>query len=322
MDIATLEKYPVNWLETSLKKRNIPWILFILLICAFLFAIEASYSLRPDVDNFVGIAVYDVVIEAYALGAMGVVRSFLTQALAAIYPLIDNYQEITPTPHREWQYILGVGGVLTVIAVTTNPLVSNSLNEPTTWLYILSQLIENSLLGWIVFSLLASVGVITHFISQVKTANIFDSAPYRPIAHWCLVVEISIMGAVTIAMLFLQQDMMSSINLVTYIVIGILGVLIFFGGMWSTHQHMLNNKEKEISIINQELHKLHQEILAAIRDKDFEKSHAYSETSADLVTHRERIEKVPDWPYTIGSLGGLASSVVIPVAINFLSKII
>lgn len=322
MDMTMLEKYPVNRLETFLKARKIPWNLFIFLLCTFLLLIEVPYSLRADVNNLMGVAIYDVVIEAYALGAWAVIRSFLTTALAAVYPMIDDYKEIDTSHNRDWHYIVGIGGVLTVVAVTTNPLVMGTLNDPVTWLYILSQLIENSLLGWIFFSLLASIGVITHFISQVQNANIFDPAPYRSIAHWCLVVEISIMGAVTIAMLFLQQDMMDSINLVTYIVIGVLGILVFFGGMWSTHQHMLNNKEKEIRLINQELHKLHQEILSAIKEKDFEKSHAYSETSADLVTHRERIEKVPDWPYTIGSIGGLASSVVIPVAINFLSKII
>jgi hypothetical protein len=182
-------------------------------------------------------------------------------------------------------------------------------------------LIENLILGWIIFSLLASMNVITHFISQVHNTNIFDTSPYRSVAHWCLVVEISIMGAVTIAMLFLQQEMMDSVNLITYVVLVLLGVLIFFGGMWSTHLHMLTNKEKEIGRINEELHRLHMEILATMKDRDLERSQALMAASADLATHRDRIERVPDWPYTIGSLGGLASSVVIPVIINLLSKI-
>ena len=46
MDTVSIEKLPITWLETRLAKIKIPWGLFVLLLCAFLFAIEVSYSLR------------------------------------------------------------------------------------------------------------------------------------------------------------------------------------------------------------------------------------------------------------------------------------
>lgn len=321
MKTTLLEKLPITWLERTLSKTRIPWGVFILMLCAFLFAIEISYSLRADVNGLLGIAVYDVVIEAYTLAAWAMIRSYLAQSLKSLGPLIENFTEPPSAFHREWQFTFGIGVPLTLMVVLTNPLVNNSLNDITTWLYILSQLIENSILGWIVFALLASANQITHFISQATIINVFDSSPYRPVASWCLSVAISIMGAVTIAVLFLQEELLNGVNMVTYIIVGLLGIFVFFAGMWSTHQHMLNNKEREINRINIELLALHREIITKVSGRELDSSRMLMEASTGLESHKQMVEKTEDWPYTIGSLGGLATSVVVPVAINFLAKI-
>lgn len=321
MDTALIEKLPVTWLETKLKERNISWGLFVLLLCTFLFAIEISYSLRSDVNNLKGIVVYDVVIEGYALTVWAVTRRMLTLSLKAIRPLIGEFVEPPRALHREWQFAFGVGIPLTIVVVLTNPIVSATLNDYTTWLYILSQLIENSLLGWIVFALLASANQITHFISQATSTNIFDASPYRPVAHWCLSVTVVIMGAITIAALFLGNDLMSTVNLITYTIAGLLGIFVFFAGMWSTHQHMQKNKENELARINNELLALHREIMTKVNSREFDSSRMLMDASNGLTSHKHVVEKAEEWPYTIGSLGGLASTVFVPVFINILTKI-
>jgi hypothetical protein len=321
MDTVSIEKLPVTWLETKLGQRKISWGLFILLLCVFLFVIEISYSLRPDVDNVAGIAVYDVIIEAYALTIWAISRHMLTLSLQAIHPLIENFVEPPRALHREWQFTLGVGVPLTLAVIFTNPVVNVSLSEYTTWLYVLSQLIENSLLGWIVFALLSSANQITHFISQAASTNIFDASPYRPVAHWCLSVTVGIMGAITIAILFLGDELMNTVNLATYVIAGLLGIFIFFAGMWSTHQHMLKNKENELARINNELLALHREIMVKVNSRELDTSRMLMEASTGLTSHKHMVEKADEWPYTIGSLGGLASTVLVPVIINVLGKI-
>ena len=321
MDSVAIEELPVTWLETKLRNRKISWGLFVFLLCVFLFVIEVGYSTRPDVDNFFGIAVYDVVIEAYALTIWAISRRMLTQALKAIHPLIENFQEPVRALHREWQFSFGVGVPLTLAVIFTNPVVNASLGEPTTWLYVLSQLIENCALGWIVFALLSSANQITHFISQAHSANIFDASPYRPVAHWCLTVTIGVMGAITIATLFLGEGMMDTVNLVTYLIAGLLGIFIFFAGMWSTHQHMLQNKENELARINKELLALHREIMTKVNNRELDSSRMLMDASTSLSSHKQMVEKADEWPYTMGSLGGLASTVFVPVVINFLGKI-
>lgn len=321
METTPLEKLPLTWLETNLSKRKISWAVFTLLLCLFLFAIEIAYSLRPDVNKFLEVAVYDVVIEAYTLVAWAIIRSFLAQALKAIRPLIDNYRETPSVHHREWQFTFGIGILLTLVAVLTTPTVSDRLGDPTTWLYVLSQLIENSILGWIVFGLLASANQITHFIAQVTTNNVFDASPYRPVAHWCLTVAVAIMGAITIAILFLKEDMLSNVNLITYIIAGVLGIFVFFAGMWSTHQHMLKIKEVEINRLNLELLSMHREIVTKLNNRELETARVLMDASSGLVAHKHLLEKAEEWPYTLGSLGGLATTVAVPVVINVLGKI-
>lgn len=294
---------------------------FVILLCVFLFAIEISYSLRSDVNGLVGIALYDIVIQGYALAAWVITRNSLTQSLKALRPLIENYTEPKPPLQREWQFSFGVGVPLTLLLVFTNPIVNASLNEPTTWLYVFSQLIESCLLGWIVFAQLASANQITQFISQATVVNIFDATPYRPVANWCLTVAATIMGAITIAVLFLGEDMMTGVNLVVYIIAGLLGIFVFFGGMWSTHQHMLKNKERELNSINTELLSLHREIMIKVNSREFDASRLLMDATAGLTTHKHVVEKADTWPYTIGSIGGLATSVFVPVFINLLTKI-
>ena len=72
MDITALEKLPWTWLETKRRSLKISWGIFIVLLCLFLFAIEISYNLRPDVNKFVGIAIYDIVNEGSDLAAPAV----------------------------------------------------------------------------------------------------------------------------------------------------------------------------------------------------------------------------------------------------------
>jgi hypothetical protein len=151
--------------------------------------------------------------------------------------------------------------------------------------------------------------------------NIFDPTPYRPVANWCLTVAVSIMGAITIAVLFLGEDVMSGVNLVTYVIAGFLGIFVFFGGMWSTHQHMLKNRESELSRINAELLALHREIMTKVNNREFDSSRMLMDATTGLTTHKQVVEKADTWPYTIGSIGGLATSVFVPVFINFLGKI-
>lgn len=321
MDNALIERLPVTWLETKLKERNISWGVFVLLLCIFLFAIEIFYSLRPDVDNLKGIVIYDVVIEGYVLTVWTITRRMLTQSLKAIRPLIEDFVEPARALHREWQFAFGVGVPLTIAVILTNPIVNSTLNEYTTWLYILSQLIENSLLGWIVFALLASANQITHFIYQANSTNIFDVSPYRPVAHWCLSVTFAIMGAITVAVLFLGNDMMNTVNILTYTIAGVLGIFVFFAGMWSTHQHMQRNKDNELARINNELLGLHREIMVKVNGRELESSKMLMDASAGLLSHKHTVEKAEEWPYTVGSLGGLASTVFVPVVINMLGKI-
>jgi len=156
---------------------------------------------------------------------------------------------------------------------------------------------------------------------KLELGNIFDVVSFRPVAHWGLSVTVGVMGAITIAVLFLCEDMIDMVNLVTYLIAGLLGVFIFFAGMWSTHQHMVMNKEAELSHINCELLALHREIVANVNSRDLNSSRMLMDASNSITSHKHMVEKAAEWPYTVGSFGGLASTIFVPVVINVLGKI-
>jgi hypothetical protein len=225
-------------------------------------------------------------------------------------------------PNWEWQITFGFCIPMVLIAIFTNPLLYETLGKPTTWGYIFSQLIGNAVTGWVIFVTLASAREITNFVSSSTSTNIFDSSPFRPVANWCLFVVIQVMGSITIASLFLGSGLLSVANLAHFGGGSFLGILAFFAGMWSTHQHMLNAKRKELNRINAELLALHHEILAKVSNRELNASRSLMESSASLMAHKAMVEKANDWPYTIGSLGGLVTSVTIPVLINILSRLL
>jgi hypothetical protein len=318
MDANYFEKLPGTWLEDRLRRIKLPWLRFAVLVPLLILILEIPHDIRYGVDKFLHTVAFDCVIIGYSLASWAITKYFLAKCLKSLAPLINE-----PVPDalnfsaREWQFTFGIGGLLTLMANIN----AQQLGSWITWLNLLSAFIAYSTFGWLIFAYLASAKQITQFIVRVTLSNIFDASPFRSVAYWCLSVAAVIMGAITIASLFLGGNILETVNLITYGLAGLLGIFVFFAGMWSTHQHMLNNKEREINHINEELHSLHAEILSGLKDRDLEKSRALMEASAGLTAYKERIEKVPDWPYTIGSIGGLASSVTIPVVINLLSKI-
>ena len=185
-------------------------------------------------------------------------------------------------------------------------------------LFIGGTALANAVLGWILFMLILSVRQITKLVSRVVVTNIFDITPFYPVAQWCLAVAVSIMGVVTIATLFLKEDMLLEINLITYAITLFVGIFVFFAGMWSTHQLMQRIKQEEIKKLDHQLSKLHIRVLKMIEGDEIEEADPLFIASSRLAAQKKLVEEIPAWPYTMGNLGSLLTSVSVPVIINIL----
>lgn len=313
-----IEKLPVTWLEDKLRKIKLSWFGFSVLTALLVLMVETPHDLNPGLDNYIRTAVFDCFMVGYTFTSWAITKYFLVKCLKSLASLADDPKpEILKSSSQEWQYTFGIGFLLTLIANLNNYQFASVAD----WLNILAAFTAYSSFGWIVFAFLASAKQITQFILRISVNNVFNTTPFKSVAHWCLSAAAVIMGAITIASLFLGGNILTTANLITYGLAGSLGIFVFFAGMWSTHQHMQKNKDRELNHVNEQLNALHVQILESAKSGDLVKSRALMDVSAGLSTHKDRLDKIPSWPFTVGSLGGLASSITIPVVINILTKL-
>ena len=318
----TLSKIPsATYFEDWLEQRNIPWAIVIIVLPTIIFFSELPYGLMLSDGGVERNGAYASVVIAYSLASAAMSRFFLNRVFFSLQPLTDNFQlDKEKKLNFEWQMALTTSLAMTFLAIKTMPELNGYQNGIELWLFIGGTAIANAVLGWVLFMLMASVRRITKIVSSVVVTDIFDTAPFYPIAQWCLTIAASIMGAVTIATLFLRESILSNVNLVTYAIALFVGIFVFFAGMWSTHQLMQKNKNEEIKKLDQQLSKLHVEILSRMERNELEQAESFLATSARLSSHKKLVEEIPVWPYTMGNLGGLLTSVSIPVIINILLR--
>ena len=312
---------PPTYFQAWLERKNIPWVVVIIVLPSMIFFSELPYGLLLNDNGVERNGVYASVIIAYSLISVAITRYFLNKVIISLQPLTDDFKLDTDKKlNFEWQLALIVSVSMTFLSISTMPKLSGYEGGIELWLFAGGTAIANAVLGWILFMLTASVTHITKIVSSVVVVDIFDTTPFYPVAQWCLAVAITIMGVVTIATLFLQESILTSVNLATYTIALLVGIFVFFAGMWSTHQLMQKNKKGEIKKLNHQLSKLHIEILSRMERNELEQAEPFLTTSARLSTHKKLVEEIPVWPYTMGNLGGLLTSVSIPVIINIVLR--
>ena len=313
------ETRPSTHFEAWLERRKIPWLVVVIILPTIIFFSELPYGLMLSEGGVKRNGAYAAVIIAYSLICVAVIRFFFGKVFLSLQSLINDLKLVEKKEMKfEWQAALITSAALTFFSVNTMPEVSGYEGGIELSLFIGGTALANAVLGWILFMLILSVRQITKLVSRVVVTNIFDITPFYPVAQWCLAVAVSIMGVVTIATLFLKEDMLLEINLITYAITLCVGIFVFFAGMWSTHQLMQRIKQEEIKKLDHQLSKLHIRVLQMIEGDEIEEADPLFLASSRLAAQKKLVEEIPAWPYTMGNLGSLLTSVSVPVIINIL----
>lgn len=316
------KRYPSTRFEAWLERRNISWGIVITVLSVMIFLGEFPYSLKLGNDGVYKNAGYAALIVAYALICLVIGRQLLNKVFLSLQELITDF-DLTEKDNLgfEWQSVLLTCLLLTSVFLMTSPETAKSRGDFTFWFFAGGTALANLAFGWIIFSIMAGVKQITTLVSRVSVKNVFDTMSFRPVANWCLSMAISIMGAVTIATLFLKDDMLMDINLFTYAIALFVGIFVFFAGMWSTHELMQKTQKEAIKKIDSQLSRLHNRILEMTEADEFDDAQSLLSTSASLAAQKKLVEGVPVWPYTLGNLGGLFTSISVPVLINIVLRL-
>ncbi len=319
MNTEAAEQFSLLQLERTLVRFKIPWVVFAIVLAVSVFLLSSKPSLELGSDKLLEYAVHDAVITGYVLLMWPLSKFLLTKSLASLASLAGEHPAPPPPPNsaREWILPLAFG---LIMALIDNSDTENFLSL-SPWLFIISGVITYAVIAWAVYAVFVSARQVTRYVSNITLAHVFDITPFRPVANWSLSISAMIMVGLSISLMFLGGDFMDVQNLVVYILTSLMGAVVFFAGMWSTHALMANRKEQELRRINEELDSLHNEILANVKNRELESAQALLQTSETLATHKARVEKLPEWPYTFGDLGGLVSSALLPYVLDMIFKI-
>ena len=319
MQAETVEQFSLLQLERTLVRFKIPWAVFAIVAAVVVFLLSSKPSLELGSDKLLEYAVHDGIITGYVLLMWPLSKFLLTKSFRSLTSLTveDPALSLPPSSAREWQLPLVFG---LVMAFIDNSDTENFLSL-SPWLFIISGVITYGAIAWVVYAVFVSARQVNHYVSKVTQVQVFDVSPFRPVANWSLSISAMIMIGLSISLLFLRGDFLDIQNLVVYILTSIMGVVVFFAGMWSTHALMAYRKEQELARINAELDSLHNETLEKIKNRELESSQALLQTGEALTNHKIRLEKLPEWPYTFGDLGGLVTSMLLPYLLDMIFKL-
>ncbi|MBN2029163.1 hypothetical protein JW824_02865 [bacterium] len=196
--------------------------------------------------------------------------------------------------------------------------------------YPLEGVIINSVIDFILFAvvgcLLYTVFIGTKLITQCvkhsKIDNIFYSSPFQLIGKWSLMVSMAMIGGIIINLLFQRNAGLESNDQIVHAAMLLVSGAVFFIGIWSAHQAMSENKQREINRVNEALMEFHQKLMGILKKGEWEKAESHFTTASKLDAHKSILEKAKEWPFTFGDIRSLVVSALIPVMITILKKLI
>jgi hypothetical protein len=213
---------------------------------------------------------------------------------------------------REWT-ALGVGAIVGLFVTRS---AWQYFPFWTTWYVILASAAMWGLLGWTVYSSLAGTRLFHRAHANLRRASVFELALLEPIGRWSLGVALSYVGGGTLALIFLPRPAMIAETALMYGVLTLTPVLVFFLNMANARRVIVTYKELELKMVREHLAAVSQALSERSAQGSSEDTSALLGEFGSWVAVENRVNEVPEWPYTAGIRRGLAASLLLPIAVG------
>jgi hypothetical protein len=190
------------------------------------------------------------------------------------------------------------------------------------WLWlVVSSALMFGLLGWAVYTAVASTRLTSALHRQPLRIDIFDTKPFEPIGHQSLAIALVFVGGILLSMLFGigQFDMFAWQNWVVYILLALAIVLVFFLNMRDTHRVLATAKREELEAVRTNI--LHSSRILMERVSAGQTGGSLGAEINALVTYERRVIGTRTWPYDTAMLRALFFSLVIPAAVELVKLV-
>jgi hypothetical protein len=321
-------------LARLISRTRLSWTSFTVALCLalVLFSIATAYldgtlGAFFATDHWRDALFYPALI-TYILAIIPALLRSGDAALEAIQPLVqlddesfdrllDDTTVITP---RGELGAFGVGVALGILSLAPWQWVDAFSWTILYWATVI--LLEGGLLAWCIYAAFAGTKPIATVHRHLGDVDILDISRFEPIGRTSLLSSLAFIGGAAIHFFFQVggEHLFEVGSLIVYGILVVVSTLIFFLSMGPTHRVLAAAKQKE-------LQRAQHNIIAAYRSLESipAGSPEIGGVSAKLnllEAYEQRLKGIRTWPYNLGMLRTLAISVLTPVAMNLLQRLV
>lgn len=179
---------------------------------------------------------------------------------------------------------------------------------------ILTSCIMSGLLGWVIYTSMASTRLMAVLHKQPLQIDIFDTRPFEPIGQHSLKTVMAFIGGCAISFFFLAspQYLLSPSSILINGIIIFTAVLFFFLNMRPTHRVLATAKRNELDEAMKHIALSYQQLK---KDSASASEHHLKLTEVQMwMACEQRLLETKTWPYNTRMIRTLFFSVLIPGA--------
>jgi hypothetical protein len=341
---STTVNTPSTLLEAFVEQSRLSWrqvaaaVGLVLILFLVGMAYLAGVLADPfDADFWRAGLLYPALI-VYILWILPILRRLRDGAIAGVRPLAlmddDHFEQLlaeAPMFNRRLEWLaLGsgvVGGLLLLRPWDYSGLSRTwlSLGARPEWLVLYTLIaggLWGGLLGLGIYSSMSGMRLFTGLQHHPLEINVFDLKPLEPVGRWSLGTALVFLGGSVLSLFFFPQLSASVEAIILYGTLMLTVVLVFFLNMLSTRQTIVAAKRRKLDLVRDHLAAASSALEEEAAKGQPEQVKALLDSVAAWVNYEERVEKVPDWPYTAEIRRNLVLSTLLPLAVLVVREVV
>lgn len=313
-----------NLLQSLMRLSRLPWygttaVVAAVLVLLFILVayLDGDFGRLSEWGFWQGLLDSPVLI-VYILVVYPFMWRLWKRAVRTFQPLMpDDSKRLAsglPVPNRRREWLAFFIGAVFVLLLSQPWTWELGSSEPWIPLYeIVTFSLMFGLLGWLVYSGLATTRYIARLSRQELELDIFETGVLAPIAHWSLSTSLAFIGGISLSLVFqTRESLMMWQSFVIYSVLLAATVLLFFMSMWSTHQAMARAKKRELALAQKHLTAAYRELKERVTQERMEGAEKLYATLTAWSTYERQSKETPTWPFNASIIRRLAVSGLLP----------
>lgn len=269
----------------------------------------------------------------YTLGGMAFGLHIARRALTSFWPATgwpdaersDWARRFTATPARdEWASLLvgGVGGMLALAAAPPAVLGPAAGRLLAYVAYAPAFLLGYSLSLAALLITVRWLRLVAQIHREAKAIDPFDRAPLYAFSRVTAVIGLSYAGGSYYSFTVNGSFQAGNLPSLAFLAASMLfGVVAFVAPLWGIHDRLVREKDRLLLDAERRVTRLATEVYARIDADDFAATAPLNATVSGLMTLRERVSRLPTWPWPPQLLGGFVSALLLPVVVYLLTRV-